>query len=69
MSDCLNILFKEEMTPRQLDQMDKLAKQLGLLDRQRYLTAGAEPLMPRLRWSDGSRVYLIWRQNIGLGLC
>ena len=46
MSDCFNKLFKEEMTPCQLDQMDKLAKQLGLLDRQRYLTAGSEPLMP-----------------------
>ena len=33
--------------------MDKLAKQLGLLDPQHYLTAGSEPLMPRLRWSDG----------------
>ena len=53
MSNCLNILFKEEMTPHQLDQMDKLAKKLGLLDRQRYLTAGSEPLMPRLCWSDG----------------
>jgi hypothetical protein len=53
MSDCLNILFKEEMTPRQLDTMDQLAKKLGVLDRQRYLTAGSEPLMPRLRWSDG----------------
>ena len=53
MSNCLNILFKEEMTPRQLHKMDQLAKQLGLLDRQRYLTAGSEPLMPRLRWSDG----------------
>ncbi len=53
MSDCLNILFKEEMTPRQLEAMDKLAKKLSLLDRQRYLTAGSEPLMPRLRWADG----------------
>jgi hypothetical protein len=37
----------------QLDQMDKLAKKLGLLDRQRYLTAGSEPLVPRLCWADG----------------
>jgi hypothetical protein len=53
MSDCLNILFYEEMTSGQRARLDVLAKKLGALDRQRYLTAGSEPLMPRLRWSDG----------------
>jgi hypothetical protein len=53
MSNCPNTLFKEEMTPCQLDQMNQLVKKLGVLDRQRFLTAGSEPLMPRLRWSDG----------------
>jgi hypothetical protein len=53
MSGCLDILFKEEMTPRQLDQMDKLAKKLGLLDHQCYLMSGSEPLIPGLRWSNG----------------
>jgi hypothetical protein len=53
MSDCLNILFFEEMTGKQRDRLDKLSKKLAALDRQRYLTAGSEPLMPRLRWSDG----------------
>ena len=33
-SDCLAVLFKEEMTPMQLAHMDKLAKKLVKLDRQ-----------------------------------
>ena len=48
MSDCLNVLFCEEMTPMQHCHLDELAKKLVGLDRQRYLTAGSEPLMPRL---------------------
>jgi hypothetical protein len=36
------------MTGEQRDWLDKLANKLGLLDQQRYLTAGSEPLLPQL---------------------
>jgi hypothetical protein len=51
--DGLKILFVEEMTAAQLRRLDQLAKRLHNLPRQKYLTSGSEPLMPRLRWSDG----------------
>ena len=53
MPDAIQVLFTSEMTPAQLGQLDKLAKNLSALSRQKYLSSGAEPLMPRLRWSDG----------------
>jgi hypothetical protein len=51
--DALQVLFTSEMTPRQCASLDGLAKSLSALSRQKYLSSGAEPLMPRLRWSDG----------------
>ena len=36
----------------QLSCVDKLARQLSKLSCQQYLSSGAEPLMPQLRWSD-----------------
>jgi hypothetical protein len=41
------------MTPVQLVRLDGLAKSLASLPRQKFLSSGAEPLMPRLHWSDG----------------
>jgi hypothetical protein len=52
MSDCLNILFFEEMNGGQRAHLDTLAKKLATLDPQRYLTTGSEPLMLWLQWSD-----------------
>ena len=51
--DAIQVLFTAEMTPAQLGQLDQLAKNLSALARQKYFSSGAEPLMPRLRWSDG----------------
>ena len=51
--DAIQVLFTAKMTPAQLGQLDQLAKNLSALDRQKDLCSGAEPLMPRLRWSDG----------------
>jgi hypothetical protein len=51
--DAIQVLFTSEMTPAQLGQLDQLAKNLGALTRQKYLSSGAKLLMPRLRWSDG----------------
>jgi hypothetical protein len=51
--DVLQVLFTADMTPAQLGRLDQLAKNLSALARQKYLSSGAEPLMPRLRWSDG----------------
>lgn len=53
MPDVIKVLFAEEMSPAQLKRLDGLAKALNRVARQRYLTSGSEPLMPRLRWSDG----------------
>jgi hypothetical protein len=53
MPDAIQVLFTEEMTPAQLVRLDGLAKSLASLPRQKFLSSGAEPLMPRLRWSDG----------------
>jgi hypothetical protein len=53
MPDVIKVLFAEEMSPALLKRLDGLAKALNQVPRQRYLTSGAEPLMPRLRWSDG----------------
>ena len=53
MPDVIKVLFVEEMSPALLKRLDGLAKALHRVARQRYLTSGSEPLMPRLRWSDG----------------
>jgi hypothetical protein len=53
MPDAIQVLFTEEMTPAQLVRLDGLAKSLASLPRQKFLSSGAESLMPRLRWSDG----------------
>ena len=53
MPDVIKVLFVEEMSPALLKRLDGLAKALHRVARQRYLTSGSKPLMPRLRWSDG----------------
>ena len=53
MLDAIQVLFTKEMTPAQLVRLDALAKLLASLPRQKFLSSGAEPLMPHLRWSDG----------------
>ena len=52
-TDCVRILFEEEMTPKQKRVLDMLVRRLTDLPRQRYASSGAEPLMPRLLWKDG----------------
>ncbi len=52
-TDCVRILFEEEMTPKQKRDLDFLVRRLANLPRQRYASSGAEPLMPRLLWKDG----------------
>ncbi len=51
--DCLSILFKDEMRPALKKELDKIVRNLTLLPRQRFLSSGAEPCMPRLLWKDG----------------
>jgi hypothetical protein len=50
---CVQILFKEEMTTKQKRRLDLLVRRLAYLPRQRYVSSGAKPLMPRLLWKDG----------------
>jgi hypothetical protein len=52
-TDCVRILFEEEMTTKQKRRLDFLVRGLAYLPRQRYVLSGAEPLMPRLLWKDG----------------
>ena len=52
-TDCVRILFEEEMTTKQKSQLDVLVRRLTRLPRQRYASSGAEPSMPRLLWKDG----------------
>ena len=52
--DCLLILFKEEMTGKNLkSDLDNLVRRLTKLPRQRLANAGTLPDMPRLIWKDG----------------
>jgi hypothetical protein len=51
--DCLSILFKDKMRPALKKELDKIVRNLTLLPRQRFLSSGAEPCMPRLLWKDG----------------
>jgi hypothetical protein len=52
-TDCVRILFEEEMTTKQKRRLDLLVRRLAYLPRQRFASSGAEPLMPRLLWKDG----------------
>ncbi len=52
-TDCVRILFEEEMTTKQKRQLDVLVRRLTRLPRQRFASSGAEPSMPRLLWKDG----------------
>jgi hypothetical protein len=52
-TDCVQILFEEEMTTKQKRQLDIFVRRSALLPRQRYVSSGAESLMPRLLWKDG----------------
>jgi hypothetical protein len=52
-TDCVQILFEEEMTPKQKCELDLLVCRLTYLPCQRYASSGAEPLMPCLLWKDG----------------
>jgi hypothetical protein len=55
-TDCVQILFEEEMTTKQKRPLDLLVRCLAFLPRlprQRYVLSGAEPLMPHLLWKDG----------------
>jgi hypothetical protein len=52
-TDCVRILFEEEMTTKQKRRLDLLVRHLAYLPCQRYVSFGAEPLMPRLLWKDG----------------
>jgi hypothetical protein len=51
-TDCVQSLFQEEMTTKQKRHLDFLVRHLAYLPRQRYVSSGAEPLMPRLLWKD-----------------
>jgi hypothetical protein len=59
MSDTMNERLSQHIVQRGDDSQStagpdgSIGKKLGVLDRQRYLTARSAPLMPRLRWSDG----------------
>jgi hypothetical protein len=52
-TDCVRILFEEEMNSKQKRELDFLVRRLAHIPRQRYASSGAEPLMPRLLWKDG----------------
>jgi hypothetical protein len=47
-TDCVRILFEEEMTPKQKQELDFLVRHLANISQQRYASSGAKPLMPRL---------------------
>jgi hypothetical protein len=51
-TDCVCILFEEEMTPKQKRELDFLVCCLANLPRQQFASSGAEPLIPRLLWKD-----------------
>jgi hypothetical protein len=42
------------MNSKQKRELDFLARRLAHIPRQRYASSGAEPLMPRLLWKDGT---------------
>jgi hypothetical protein len=52
-TDCVRILFEEEMTTKQKRPLDNLVHRSAFLPRQHYVSSGAKPLMPRLLWKDG----------------
>jgi hypothetical protein len=52
-TDCVRILFEEEMTTKQKRQLNVLVRGLTRLPRQRFASSGAEPSMPCLLWKDG----------------
>ena len=52
-SDSLKILFYEIMTNKQKSSINKLARKLSYMDRQKYLSSGADKDMPRLIFKDG----------------
>ncbi|WP_288992708.1 hypothetical protein [uncultured Marinobacter sp.] len=52
-TDCVRILFEEEMTPKQKRVLGTLVRRLANLPWQRFASSGAEPLMPRLLWKAG----------------
>jgi hypothetical protein len=51
-TDCVQILFEEEMTPKQRRELNFLVRRLAHLPRQCYALSGAEPLMPHLLWKN-----------------
>jgi hypothetical protein len=52
-TDCVRILFEEEMAPKQKGVVEALVRCLTHLPRQHYASCGAKPLMPCLLWKDG----------------
>ena len=51
--DCLKVLFDKIKSLKRMTELDRLAKRLTKLPRQKYASNGADKDMPRLLWSDG----------------
>ena len=52
-ADCLKILFSKIGSPAKLAQLDKIARKVVDLPRQKGSSSGSDKTMPRLLWKDG----------------
>jgi hypothetical protein len=52
-TNCVHILFEEEIAPGQKPVLDALVWYLTDIPRQCYASSGTKPLMPCLLWKDG----------------